>query len=149
MGDLLALGGAVAMSMYLLLGREAQRRDMSIQRYIGWAYSCAAITLLPAPLFFSTGYLGHPMEVYFWILMMALIPQLIGHTSINWSVRWLSPTVVALVILFEPVLSSTLGYFVFQEVPGTFVWLGSAVLLTGVAMATWWSRGADVAEDEP
>jgi drug/metabolite transporter (DMT)-like permease len=41
-------------------------------------------------------------------------------------VRWVSPTLVALVILAEPVGSSVLGYLVFGEVPGTLV-LGGAV----------------------
>lgn len=63
------------------------------------------------------------------------IPQLVDHTSFNWAVRWISPTLVALVILIEPVGGSILGYLVFGEVPGSLVLAGAAVLLIGVAGA--------------
>ena len=75
--------------------------------------------------------------MYLYGVLLAFIPQLVGHTSFNWAVRWVSPTLVALVILAEPVGSSVLGYLVFGEVPGYLVIAGAAVLLTGVAGAVW------------
>jgi len=50
-------------------------------------------------------------------------------------VRWISPTLVTLAILFEPVGSSFLGYLIFNEVPGLLVLVGAGVLLSGVAIA--------------
>jgi drug/metabolite transporter (DMT)-like permease len=134
LGNALALMGAWGASAYFLLGRAAQQRRLSIQAYATIAYTTAAIVLLPLPLLFNTPYTGHAPVVYACLLIMALVPQLIGHTSLNWAVRWVSPTVVTLVILFEPVLSSLLGYLMFREAPGMAVLLGSAVLLLGVAM---------------
>ncbi len=92
---------------------------------------------MPAPLLFGSGYSGWPGEVYLYGLLLAFVPQLVGHTSFNWAVRWVSPTLVALVILAEPVGSSVLGYLVFGEVPGSLVLAGAAVLLIGVAGAVW------------
>jgi len=85
----------------------------------------------------GSGYSGWPGEVYLYGLLLAFVPQLVGHTSFNWAVRWVSPTLVALVILAEPVGSSVLGYLVFGEVPGPLVLGGAAVLLIGVAGAVW------------
>jgi drug/metabolite transporter (DMT)-like permease len=73
-------------------------------------------------------------------LLLAFIPQLVGHSSFNWAVRWVSPTLVALVILAEPVGGSVLGYLVFGEVPGSLGLVGAAVLLIGVAGAVWGER---------
>ena len=75
--------------------------------------------------------------MYLYGLLLAFIPQLVGHSSFNWAVRWVSPTLVALVILAEPVGGSILGYLVFDEVPGSLVVAGAAVLLAGVAGAVW------------
>ena len=61
--------------------------------------------------------------------------------AFNWAVRWVSPTLVALVILAEPVGGSILGYLVFGEAPGYLVIAGAAVLLIGVAGAVW-GKGA-------
>jgi drug/metabolite transporter (DMT)-like permease len=135
LGDLLALVGSWSISLYFLFGREAQRRGLGIGAYAAVAYSVAAVVLLPLPLAFKSSYAGYPNAVYVYILLMALFPQLVGHTSFNWAVRWISPTLVALATLFESVGSSILGYFVFGELPGTMVMIGAAVLLGGVAVA--------------
>ena len=68
---------------------------------------------------------------------MAVLSQLLGHTSFNWALRWISPVIVSLAALFEPVGSSFLGYLVFQEVPGVLVLVGALVLLVGVALAVY------------
>ena len=137
LGDLLALGGALSVSLYLILGREAQHRGLGIGQYIATAYVVGALTLLPTPLLLGSGYSGWPAEVYLYGLLLAFIPQLVGHSSFNWAVRWISPTLVALVILAEPVGGSILGFLVFGEVPGSLVLAGAAVLLMGVAVAVW------------
>lgn len=140
LGDILALIGAVTASLYLLFGREAQKQGLTIGNYVAIAYTTAAIILLPLPFLFKTSYAGYPTAVYLAILAMAIFPQLIGHTSFNWAVRWISPTFITLAILFEPVFSSLLGFVIFGEVPGLFVLLGAMVLLGGVAIATWGIR---------
>ncbi|MEQ8757179.1 MAG: DMT family transporter [Coleofasciculus sp. G1-WW12-02] len=144
LGNSLALVGALMASLYLLLGREAQRRGLGIGSYITIAYSTGALVLLPLPLVFGVGYLGYPSAVYLYSLLMAVLPQLIGHTSFNWAVRWISPILVTLAILWEPVVSSFLGYLVFQELPGRFVLIGAAVLLAGVAIAVFGARKTPV-----
>jgi drug/metabolite transporter (DMT)-like permease len=135
LGNALALVGSWTVSFYLLVGREAQRRGLSVGGYSIVAYSTAALVLLPLPFAFGVGYTGYPPAVYGYMLLMALLPQLVGHTTINWAVRHVSPTWVTLVILFEPVAASILGYWIFGEVPTVQVWLGAAVLLLGVAIA--------------
>lgn len=140
LGDSLALVGALAVSVYFLLGREAQRRGLGIGGYVTIAYSVAAAILLPLPFVFGASYTGYPNAAYIYILLMALLPQLLGHTCCSWAVCWISPTLVSLAILFEPVGSSFLGYLVFGEVPGNQVLAGAVVLLAGVAIAAVASR---------
>ncbi|PPT08434.1 Permease of the drug/metabolite transporter (DMT) superfamily [Geitlerinema sp. FC II] len=135
LGNALALLGAWMVSLYLLLGREAQRRGLGTTGYIAIAYTVAAVILVPTPMAFGASYLGYPWPVYGAIALMALLSQLIGHTSINWTVRWVSPTLVTLAILLEPVCSSLLGYWVFGEIPSLGVFVGAIVLLMGVAIA--------------
>uniref|UniRef100_UPI0030DDAFAF DMT family transporter n=1 Tax=Oculatella sp. LEGE 06141 TaxID=1828648 RepID=UPI0030DDAFAF len=140
LGNALALVGALTVSLYFVLGREAQRQGMSIGHHVALTYTTAALILLPLPLLFQTSYIGHSRTVYLYILLMAVFPQLIGHTSFNWAVRWISPTLVTLVILAEPVGSSILGFIVFRENPGFVVLVGAIVILTGVAIAAFGTR---------
>jgi drug/metabolite transporter (DMT)-like permease len=140
LGNVLALAGAWMASLYFLLGREAQRRGLGIGSYVVVAYSTGALVLLPLPLIFGTSYSGYPVAVYLYILLMAVASQVVGHTTLNWAVRWISPTLVTLAILFEPVSSSFLGYLIFNEVPGLLVLVGAVVLLGGVAIAVFGAR---------
>lgn len=140
LGDLLALGGALSVSLYLIFGGEAQRRGLSAGCYVTVAYGVGALVLLPVPLLFGPGYLGWAPAVYLFGVLLALVPQLVGHTALNWSVRWVGPTLVALAVLAEPVFGSVLGYLIFGEAPGPLVLAGAAVLLSGVAAAVWGER---------
>ncbi len=140
LGNFLALMGAWTVSVYMLLGREAQSKGFGIGGYIVVVYSVAAIVLLPIPLVSGVGYFDYSGLVYFYLLLIALVPQLIGHTSFNWAVRWVSPTLVTLAALFEPIGSSFLGYLLFGEVPSLIVLLGAVILLVGVAIAALGSQ---------
>ncbi|MFM6193487.1 MAG: DMT family transporter [Planktothrix sp.] len=135
LGDSLALIGAWAVSFYIMFGREAQQRGFSIGGYVMVAYTVAALILLPLPLVFGVGYTNYPTSVYFYLLLMAIIPQLIGHTSFNWAINKISPTLVTLAILFEPIGASFLGYLFFNEVPPLSVLIGGIIILSGVAIA--------------
>ncbi|NEO95094.1 MAG: DMT family transporter [Moorea sp. SIO3G5] len=140
LGNSLALMAAVIASLYVLWGREAQQRGLSIGSYSAVAYSMGALVLLLLSLLWGVSYINYPVGVYVYILLLALFPQMVGHTSFNWLVRWINPTLVTLAILFEPVGACFLGYLIFQEVPGVLVLVGAVVLLVGVAVAVYGSN---------
>lgn len=140
LGNVLALIGSWTISLYLVLGRQVQAQGISTAHYTTAVYAVAALGLLPLPWLQGTGYGGYPAPVYGYILLMALLPQLIGHTSLNWAVRWLSPTLVTLVVLGEPIGASLLGYWLLGEVPSQTTAIGGAVVLSGIAIAAWGQR---------
>jgi drug/metabolite transporter (DMT)-like permease len=134
LGAILALFGAVMSSLYLIFGSQAQRRGLNTANYIAIAYSVAALCLFPLPLIYQTSYLNYPAPVYLYVLLMAVMSQAIGHTSLNWSVRWISPTIVSLSLLFEPVIASCVGAIVFQEIPSVNLLIGGLIILLGMAI---------------
>lgn len=138
-GDALAIIGAICAAAYLLLGRAAQRQGLSLNGYIGIAYSTAALVLLPWPALFGHSYLAYRPATFGWIAVLALVPQLVGHTSINYAMKYLSPTLVATLLLLEPLGASLFALALFGEVPPPATILGALVLLGGVAMTV---RGA-------
>ena len=134
LGDGLALVGAMAVAGYLLLGRVAQRRGLSIDAYAGVAYAVAAMVLLPMPWLAGTSYVAYPPATFAWVVALALVPQLIGHTGINYAMRHLDPTRVATATLLEPVGAGLLAFLVFAEAPSTVTLIGASVLLVGVVL---------------
>jgi len=134
-GDLLALVGAAAAGAYLLFGRRAQAGGMGLQAYAGTAYAVAALVLAPLPLLVGAPYLGYPPTTYFFIALLAVLPQLVGHTGINYAAKHLDPTLVASTLLTEPVASGLLALILFSERPSLATVVGAVILLAGIAIA--------------
>jgi len=135
LGDALALVGAAAAGAYLLLGRRAQTLGLGLQAYAGTAYLFAAVVLAPLPLLFGAPYGGYPAATYFFVAVLAVVPQLIGHTGLNYAAKHLDPAVVAAALLLEPVVSGVLALVLFGEEPGALTLFGAVVLLTGIGVA--------------
>ncbi|MFN4280937.1 DMT family transporter [Thermosynechococcus sp.] len=136
-GNGLAIAAAWAVSAYFICGQAAQKAGLSIHRYAFVAYATAAAVLLPLPPLLGLGYTGWPPKLYAAILLLALIPQLVGHTSLNWGMRWLSPTGVTLLVLAEPMVASLFALLLFGEVPTTAVIIGGTLVLVGLSVALW------------
>jgi drug/metabolite transporter (DMT)-like permease len=134
LGDLLALLGAVAGALYFVTGRRVRAR-LSLGAYVGAVYPVAALGLLAAALADGAPLGGYRGRTWLALLLLALVPQLLGHSLLNWSLRWLSGTFVAVTILAEPVMAVLLAIPVLGERPTPIQLVGGAVLLSGVALA--------------
>lgn len=134
LGDALAVIGAAGAGGYLLLGRYVQARGVSLQAYAGSAYAVAAVCLAPVPLLMGVPYLGYPQATYLFVALLALVPQVIGHTGINYVAKHFDTTALATALLLEPLASGVLAYLLFGERPGTATLVGVAVVLVGMVL---------------
>ena len=101
-GDLLALAGAVFVAGYLMIGRRVRARR-SLVTYIALVYAAAMLILLGIVGLGRQPMLGFSPKAYAWVLLLGLLPQLVGHSTLNWAVRHLSATFVSIVTLAEPI----------------------------------------------
>jgi len=134
MGDGLALLGAVAASGYLLLGRKL-RKEQALFSYIFPVYSTAALILILLSLIFQEPFFRYSSTTYTYLFLLALIPQLIGHTTFNWALKYLPASMVAITILGEPIGSTILAYFILKEGLTTWKVLGGMLILSGILAA--------------
>lgn len=135
LGSILALTGAVCVAIYLVIGRKL-RACLNLLPYIWLVYGCAALILLVTITVMGIPVTGYSTNGYLCLLGLALIPQLIGHSSFNYALKYLSATLVGIVNQLEPVLSAVAAIIVFNEVPGTIQILGSVAILAGVILAS-------------
>lgn len=131
-GDLLAVGGAVTLALYLLIGRLKRREGLPVLVYTTYVYSGAALTLLVAALAAGAPLAPPPGADLWLILAMALVPGMLGHTLYNWALRYLSATVVSATHVIEPVGASLLALWLFGTQPPASTALGGAITLVGV-----------------
>jgi drug/metabolite transporter (DMT)-like permease len=139
LGDLLALVGSFAAAGYLLIGRSLRAR-VSLISYVFVVYGMAAIGLVILMLAAGDRPFGYPPVTYLWFVLLALVPQLIGHSTYNWALGYLSAAYVSIALLGEPVGSTILAYFLLNETPTLFKIVGALLILAGIYIA---SRNAD------
>jgi drug/metabolite transporter (DMT)-like permease len=135
LGDLLALIGAVMVAGYLMIGRKV-RGQMSLATYVAVVYGGAMFTLLAIALIGRQPMLGFQPAAYLWVLGLALGPQIVGHSTLNWALRYLSATFVSLVTLAEPIASGLLAYLILGEAVTASTFVGGVLVLVGIYIAS-------------
>ncbi len=133
-GDLLALAGAVTAAGYLVVGRRVRER-VSLPVYLGVVNLWAAIGAGGLALLFSQPLVPVVRVDLAWCFLMALVPHLLGHGTLNWAVRRMRAYLVNLAVLGEPVLATLYAFLVFGETPGVLVYPGALLIGAGVVLA--------------
>jgi drug/metabolite transporter (DMT)-like permease len=133
-GGILALSGALAASGYMLIGRSLRQR-MGLLVYSAIICSTAGILLIIACLISGYAFSGYSGNTYLMMVLLALIPQLLGHLSLNWSLRFVSATLVTIAVLGEPVGANIWAFLILGEKPHVFEIVGSVFVLAGIFTA--------------
>ncbi|MEM9951045.1 MAG: DMT family transporter [Chloroflexota bacterium] len=144
-GGALSLVGAIAIAVYLIIARKLQQPrlrkgttvKLHIIPYIWMVYGTAGLLLLAWALVNGVSITGYSTQGYFWLILMALFPQLIGHSSLNYAVGYLPATIVSMLTQLEPIGSAILAYFLFNELPFPLQILGSVIIILGVMLASY------------
>ena len=138
-GDFLAILGAFAVSIYFISGSHL-RKYMQTFQYITLVYSSAAIFTTAFALLSSKPFFGYRTVSYVYMVLMAVIPQLFGHTSFNWALKHLKASAVAISTLGEPIGATILAYIFFHQTVSQLKLLGMVMVIFSIAVAIKSSR---------
>jgi drug/metabolite transporter (DMT)-like permease len=130
-GDFLALLGAAMAGGYFIAGRRL-RPKVSLLAYVTVVYSMAAVGALLLSAVTRQSLTGYSVQTYAMFVLLAVGPQIIGHSSFNWALRHLSAAAVGVTTLGEPVGSTILAYFILQESPTLLKVAGGCLILAGI-----------------
>ncbi len=134
LGNALAVVGSLTVCGYLLIGRRL-RKTMSLLPYIWLVYSSAALALLLTAVLSGAALHGFSSLAWVCLIALALGPQLLGHSAINWALKHVSATFIAITILGEPIGSALLAWLIFGERFAPLQLTGFAMLLAGIYLA--------------
>lgn len=130
-GDMLALIACGFITAYLLLGQTVRKRLSSIT-YTFVVYSASTITLFIYAWTAGNSFGPYPSSDWLYFLLLAVFPNLLGHSLFNWSLRWVSTTTISMAILLEPIGAALLAYWILGE---TIQWtqtVGGAIILASL-----------------
>ena len=130
-GDLLALTACAMVTGYLLFGQNIRKR-LDLIPYTFIVYGIAALTLILYNILLRYPFFSYPTADWGYFLLLAIFPTLLGHSLLNWAVKWVSVNVISMSILFEPIGASILAYFILGEKLHTMQWIGGGIIITGL-----------------
>ena len=130
-GNLLAVACSVLLGIGFIIS-ENIRKEVGTISYSRTLFSTAAATLLLISFFTGSSIIGYSNNEFFGLLLLGIIPTLLGHGSMYFAIRFVSPTVVAATPMGEPILASIIAWFLFQEAVGIITLIGGSITLIGL-----------------
>lgn len=132
-GDILALIACAFVTGYMLFGQEVRKR-VGLTTYTMIVYSVSAVTLAIYMLVKGESFTtDNPMN-WLWFALLAIVPNLLGHTLFNWAIKYVSTNTTSIMILFEPIGASILAYWVFNESLVASQYIGGAAVILGILL---------------
>ncbi len=131
LGDLMAVLSAFCLAAYLLIARMMTSKTLLIP-YLLWVYGTAAFFLLLTGIITDLNFAGFGWESWMFLLLLALGPNLIGHSLLNWASRKIEIFKINIALLAEPVLATIYAVFFFKEYPDLTFFIGALFILSSI-----------------
>lgn len=132
-GDLLALLGAVWISFYYVLARYL-RATKDLLPYVTVIYGGTAAWLLVGGLAAGVPLVGFDAPTWMALALLAIGPTILGHSSMNYALRYLRAYQVNVAILGEPIGAALWAALLLAEKPGWGTWVGGTLILAGISL---------------
>lgn len=132
-GDILALIACALITAYLLFGQDVRKR-LSLVTYTMLVYVVSTITLFVYVLIKGESFGPYPTMDWVWFILLAIVPNLFGHTLFNWAIKYVSTNVVSIAILFEPIGAAILALLIFKEYLIATQLIGGLIVIMGILL---------------
>ena len=133
LGILMAVISASSASLYIIIGRKA-RGEVAFVPYIWLVYSAAAGITLVIIMLQRLPLIGYDPRGYLWVLLLAILAQIIGHGALNFVLRFMPATTLTMAAQSVPVMSAIWALLIFSEIPTGPQVIGSLILVLGVTI---------------
>ncbi len=135
LGNSLALLGAVTASIYYLGGRRL-RTGLGLWPYVAVVYGACFASLAAMAVVSGIDLAPQPAREIWIFIGLAVGPMLLGHTAMNYALRYRPAYVVNLTVLTEPIGATLIGAVLpgIREIPPLSTLAGGAVILAGVVL---------------
>jgi len=132
-GILLATLASFFYAVYIMITKNIMAR-IDVFTFMFYSMMSASIFLLVVNGFMGTSLIHYSMRVWLCFIGMGLLCQLTGWLSINYSLRYLQSTKVAIALLSQTVFAGLLAVFLLHETLEPNEITGSLIVLAGIAL---------------
>ena len=131
LGNFLAIMCSLCLALSFMIAEKVRQTENTIV-YTRMLYLSASLTLLIIAFFTNTTLLGFSNYEYLGLIFLGIVPTIMGHNAIYYSVKYVSPTVVSAFPLGEPVIATILASIIFGEIIFLNIYIGGLMTLLGL-----------------
>ena len=139
LGNLYAILCSISIAVALMIGETVRKNENTIV-YTRTLYLSAAITLFLIAMFTQEELINFKFNEYLGLIFLGLVPTILGHNSIYYAIRYVSPTIVAAFPLGEPIIATIFAYFIFFEKITVNIFLGGIITLIGLILISIYKK---------
>ena len=114
---------------------EDVRKTEGTVQFTRLLYSIAAITLVVISLITLDNLNINSSYSFLGLVYLGLVPTLLGHNMFYYSLKYITPTIVATIPLGEPVIASIIASYIFLEAITLNTILGGSFCIIGIGVA--------------
>tara|TARA_B110000438_G_C15817100_1_gene652494 strand:- start:2253 stop:3116 length:864 start_codon:yes stop_codon:yes gene_type:complete len=139
LGNLYAVICSICIAFALLIGEKVRQEESTIV-YTRSLYLSASFTLFVIAACVNEQLIGYNFNEYLGLIFLGLVPTILGHNSIYYAIRYVSPTIVAAFPLGEPIIATIFAYFIFSEQITVNIFLGGFITMSGLILITIYKK---------
>jgi len=138
-GNLYAIVCSISIAIALMIGEKVRQNENTIV-YTRTLYLSASITLFIIAVLINESLIGYSLYEYLGLVFLGLVPTILGHNSIYYAIRYVSPTIVAAFPLGEPIIATIFAYFIFAEEITVNIFLGGIITIIGLILISIYKK---------
>ena len=138
-GNIYAVLCSISIAGALIIGENVRKNESTII-YTRTLYLSASFTLFIITFFVGEQLLNYSYNEYLGLLFLGLVPTIIGHNSIYYSIKYVPPTIAAAFPLGEPIIATVLAYFIFSEMIYLNIYIGGFVTFLGLILISLYKK---------
>ncbi len=134
-GAVLALLGALMLGVYLVAGKKIRQTE-SLLQYVIPVYFIAAVVLGALAMIQGYSFTEYSGETHLFMILLGLVPQVMGHTSYNWAIRYTTATLIAVIVVAEPFLATIWAWWLLGEPVTSSIMGGGILVASGIVLVS-------------
>ena len=138
-GNLYAILCSISIAAALMISEKVRENENTIV-YTRTLYLSAAFTLFIISMFANEKLFNYEFNEYLGLIFLGLVPTILGHNSIYYSIKYVSPTIVAAFPLGEPIIATIFAFFIFSESITLNIFIGGLITLTGLILISIYKK---------
>ena len=139
LGNIYAILCSICLAIAFIIAEKVRKNENTIV-YTRTLYLSAACTLLFIACIVDESLIQYSYNEYLGLLFLGIVPTIIGHNSIYYAVKYVSPTIVAAFPLGEPVIATILAFFIFHEIITINIFVGGIITLLGLILISQYKK---------